>query len=117
MWVAALRSGDYPQSRGHLKDDVGFCCLGVACEVAIANGEELDVEQHGTHLSYYDGAAYVLPDKVRRWLGLRDDEGTFRPPVEDRYNALTELNDAGWSFNMIADFIESDPEGLFEVES
>lgn len=29
-WLADLRSGVYPKTKGHLKDGVGFCCLGVA---------------------------------------------------------------------------------------
>ena len=31
--IAALRSGEYKQIQGHLKDDNGFCALGVACDV------------------------------------------------------------------------------------
>src|SRR4051812_29792359 len=43
-WVAALRSGDYRQSSGQLHitegvDNVaGFCCLGVLCEIGVADG-------------------------------------------------------------------------------
>lgn len=29
-WLADLRSGVYPKTKRHLKDGVGFCCLGVA---------------------------------------------------------------------------------------
>lgn len=32
-WVAALRSGNYPQSCGYLRKKEGYCCLGVLCEV------------------------------------------------------------------------------------
>ena len=32
-WVAALRSGKYEQARCQLSDGVGFCCLGVLCEL------------------------------------------------------------------------------------
>lgn len=37
-WIAALRSGDYQQTTGILRDKDGFCCLGVAC---IVGGQEL----------------------------------------------------------------------------
>lgn len=33
-WLSDLRSGKYPKTRNHLKDEVGYCCLGVACETA-----------------------------------------------------------------------------------
>lgn len=32
-WVEALRSGKYKQTAGFLRDDFGFCCLGVLCDV------------------------------------------------------------------------------------
>lgn len=33
-WVKALRSGEYRQARGLLKDTTGgFCCLGILCKV------------------------------------------------------------------------------------
>lgn len=32
-WLSALRSGDYTQSGGSLKDEQGYCCLGVLMEV------------------------------------------------------------------------------------
>ena len=33
-WVAALRSGKYPQWKGHLQQKgIGFCCLGVLADV------------------------------------------------------------------------------------
>lgn len=37
-WVAALRSGAYPQTPGCLQDPTGFCCLGVACDIAAKHG-------------------------------------------------------------------------------
>lgn len=29
-WIGALRSGEYPQTQGALRDRNGYCCLGVA---------------------------------------------------------------------------------------
>jgi hypothetical protein len=28
-WVAALRSGEYKQTKGYLRNKKGYCCLGV----------------------------------------------------------------------------------------
>jgi hypothetical protein len=32
-WVAALRSGDYPQTQNELCNSEGYCCLGVLCDI------------------------------------------------------------------------------------
>lgn len=32
-WSAALRSGNYPQTRGAMKNFQGFCCLGVLAKI------------------------------------------------------------------------------------
>jgi len=37
LWVEALVSGAYPQTHETLKDDNGYCCLGVLCAVALKN--------------------------------------------------------------------------------
>jgi hypothetical protein len=111
-WVAALRSGEYKQCAGMLtKLDgdkvIGHCCLGVACEVAIANGVELKVEDCETRRIYNDDDA-VLPDPVVEWLGLTSRDGAYN---ED--GQLTADNDAGQPFDRIADIIESESEKLF----
>lgn len=117
LWVAALRSGKYKQARHRLcRDSDGekaFCCLGVACEVAIENGVQvrkaLD-ERKG--MMAYNGEATTLPTVVRDWLGLTHVCGCI---VGDDPNYLTAANDAyGWDFNKIADAIES---GRVWVES
>ena len=43
LWIDALRSGDYEQTRETLCEDGRYCCLGVACEVAIQNEPELQI--------------------------------------------------------------------------
>lgn len=79
-WVAALRSGEYRQTRGELRDAAGFCCLGVACDIS------------GT--GKWDGPYY----RPRRGLPRRH----FPPHYVATLfgidgaleNALSELNDA-----------------------
>lgn len=52
-WAEALESGEYEQGRNHLaiigedteSGKTFYCCLGVACEVAIKNGVELSKTQ------------------------------------------------------------------------
>lgn len=108
-WVAALRSGKYKQGRGHLKTTAElYCCLGVACDVAIQAGLPL-VVGHGERLISFDAESTVLPTAVQTWLGLQTSDGGARGLV-----ALVTYNDqVGWSFAEIADYIESEPPGLF----
>jgi len=110
-WVKALRSGKYKQATGQLKrqDDGGsttFCCLGVACELAVKAGA----------IKAYLGWNGALPGEVRQWLGLSSTEGRFeKKKLKGSFVIdLTDLNDnLKYSFKQIARFIESKPEGLF----
>jgi len=103
-WVAALRSGQYEQGKHCLKTADGkFCCLGVAIEVAQANGV---VRKGVPEVNYLRGEF----EAVRVWLGLANHEGNYRT------GALAEQNDRGVTFTEIADIIESEPEGLFVHE-
>lgn len=34
MWIKALRSGEYKQTRKTLQDEYGYCCLGVLCKIS-----------------------------------------------------------------------------------
>lgn len=86
-WIAALRSGEFKQTRGYLKDDAGYCCLGVLCKVQGADFSKL-----------------VLKD-----ISLRGFDGGTT--LEDR-RRLADMNDgrdghSEHSFAQIADFIET----------
>jgi hypothetical protein len=105
-WVAALRSGEYKQTRGQLVNDegTGHCCLGVACEVFLKE------PCHTLNDSWRErGALYGAAEPVRLWLGLRDEGGDF----DTGGSSLAVENDTGKSFAEIADLIESEPPGLF----
>lgn len=79
LLVQALRSGDYQQTKGALcrvndnNGDKTYCCLGVACEVAIANGLYIRLEtsddSKGT-LIMFNGGGGSLPETVRDWYGF-----------------------------------------------
>jgi hypothetical protein len=108
-WVRALRSGKYKQGPEYLCADGKFCCLGVVCELAIKADVQVkksETEEDGVR---YNKQACVLPTKVMKWVGLKDDEGRFA----EGYEMLTALNDSGKSFKQIARIIESKPKGLF----
>lgn len=90
-WHDGLVSGRFPQGTGALVHKGRYCCLGVACRLAIEAGvpgiREVDTETDfgflltGPEHDYYE--TDTLPPEVRNWLGiestdpelLTDDEG------------------------------------------
>jgi hypothetical protein len=123
LWVDALRSKRYKQATHRLHNDNGFCCLGVACDLAARTGgvpgewvgrpewPGLDNELHFREVGK-DGirseSAASLTHGVKGWLGLRDSVGEI-----DDDSTLASLNDSGWSFGDIADLIELKADVLF----
>jgi len=116
-WVEALRGGRYKQGQAYLCADGYYCCLGVACEVARENGLLLNIFDDEFGVRSYDSHETRLSSEVCAWLGLRSEIGEFAAPSGSVYCSLAALNDyAEWSFSQIADFIESNPPGLFIEE-
>lgn len=113
--IEALRSGKYKQTRRALHDENGYCCLGVACEVAIENGvsiKRLSPSQN-RRISYtYNGESAILPSIVQEYFGFNDNNGGYE--YDGSNVSLTDDNDWGKTFDEIADIIESEPEGMFE---
>lgn len=111
-WIEELRSGRWKQHRRSLAnaDRTAFCGLGVACELAVkAAIIAPPVMLHG--ISFYGRSHAILPDSVTEWMGLRTHGGYVK--LNGQWTSLGDLNDAGWSFDELADFIESEPPGLF----
>lgn len=116
-WTKALRSGDFKQADSYLKqvdwyneatggrlDEptvIGYCCLGVLCEV------DEDIQTEGTDLDVFQlyefGASIgdpvcTMPNKDMYLHWKLDDQVA---------NSLAALNDQGASFEDIADVIEN----------
>jgi hypothetical protein len=100
-WVAALRSGKYPQAQGSLRTDAGFCCLGVACDIASKHGgPDWEGGSHGDVFEY-DNENGALPGWLGDWL-LPSPEYTV--PI---YTMLAFRNDEhGETFAELAGVIE-----------
>lgn len=104
-WVDALRSGEYQQTHGDLRDSDGFCCLGVLSDLAVNDGvvkwhADMIRDPKTGHL-----VAGLLHGKVGDWAGLECGD----PEVTDRMGmpmTLSILNDNGEPFTVIADIIE-----------
>jgi len=108
-WVKALRSGDYKQCRGVLRDSLdknaGFCCLGVLCDISpnaigkwrkMLNTDSMVWFGNGPQSRYGN-----LPDSVRKWSGINSANGYINRI------SLAKNNDIGKTFNEIADIIEA----------
>lgn len=113
QWVAALRSGKYRQTQGQLRevrDDesnktLGFCCLGVLCNLHAQAHPRIAASQ--TDPGQYLGEIELLPEAVRKWAGLPEQEHGARLVIGGQYDALTDHNDNGRTFKQIAKAIEA----------
>jgi len=86
-WVKALQSGDYDQTHTTLRDEEGFCCLGVLVDVANAgNWADYDFEPFGAlkNDGYYCKVDIGLSKEDDRHLvHLNDDELLSFPEIAD----------------------------------
>lgn len=103
-WVAALRSGKYKQTKGHLQTADGFCCLGVLLDI---NGiQPVKGETVADHDVYYYGEERaVIANQFLTTCDIKEPSGMFSSETE-RNTQLSALNDDGKSFAEIADIIE-----------
>lgn len=99
LWLDALRGGDFQQGNEVLAKKRGntlyYCCLGVLCEIKqvpkVDNGSTSSI-RYGTSMD--ESSASYLPDYMENVL----------PPNYQR--ALAQMNDAGFTFEEIAQVIE-----------
>ena len=112
-WITALRSGEYKQTDGRLRQGDCYCCLGVLTDLYNKdnqNDHHYWHEEDGRYGYSSDGfiAEATLPDSVMKWAGLKECNPTVR---EERMGkpvtSLAYLNDnEDLGFNQLADIIE-----------
>jgi hypothetical protein len=103
-WVAALRSGEYKQTKDTLRDLNGFCCLGVLCDLhSKESGNQW--ERQGSAYLRYLGEENHVPSEVGSWAGITNVWGT-KVVIGDANSELSGHNDDGRTFYEIADAIE-----------
>lgn len=110
-WVAALRSGQYPQTRLRLRDDYGYCVYGVLCDLKNPKGWNGIVDDEWADPRYFidgDERQYEdLPESVQRWASITEDDLTI-DTVNYGTVRVFELNDYhSIPFNALADLIEA----------
>ena len=118
-WLTALRSGEYKQGKGFLKNSLGgiaqYCCLGVLCELAVKAGvvEKSEVDED-EYVYTFDGQSSYLPPKVATWADIHYQGKLYRESdtgsISDRRVSvdLAGLNDYKLDFAGIADVIEKE---------
>ena len=121
LWKAALRGGEYKQGQGALRSlclrtgTFEYCCLGVLTDLyAKANNCTFEQACEGNYEGHNENS--YLSDKVAIWAGFVDGYGHVAcdpvlipfeqsSPVK-RDGLCSQINDAGTSFNRIADLID-----------
>ena len=105
LWVEALRSGEFIQTEGALKNSDGYCCLGVLCELhrrAFGGSKWIKIDSNAE--AHYCGHTGDLPNEVIEWADFPGPEGE-KGSLEE---TLVTMNDiAKNTFSEIADFIEA----------
>tara|TARA_R110000764_G_scaffold73918_2_gene150406 strand:- start:2616 stop:3011 length:396 start_codon:yes stop_codon:yes gene_type:complete len=118
QWITALRSGEYAQGKACLHSSNGFCCLGVAAKEFLTDDvvvTEFTDEYDEDYATWsYDNDDECAPKYVMKSLGLYDNNGSSK--TRDESMMLTHRNDAGSTFEQIADIIEANPENYFRED-
>ncbi len=116
-WIAALRSGEYQQGDGKLRNRDGYCCLGVLCDLYSKEKNtkwEFRGDDETIHLPmdywYFDGESEFLPKSVMEWAEIEADCPEVAVEDEDAgesiYDSIANLNDSGYSFSALSNIIE-----------
>lgn len=116
-WLLAMESGDYPQAIGKLCRGSGFCCLGLACELAEIPRKESQSKDWFIYGSGFSAVSDWAPEQIVQSLKLRGKEGELDGKYKiGKYEvtSLAEANDYGATFSEIAAFIRSNPTAVFK---
>lgn len=111
LWVAALRSGIYPQSHaGRLRTEEGFCPLGVLCDVAATVGVLAweNIDSSWFIGPWIDGT--TVPPLIYDWAGFAGMHPSQLVPLEygGVVHPVYRLNDRfKLDFDKIAELVET----------
>ncbi len=122
-WLAALRSGEYKQAKGLLRDHQGYCCLGVLQDIFQKehNLEWSKAAPHDTCFTPAHGTNWGVPTgECQHWAGLTYNNPIVQVPatlqdVQAGFSVAHGMVDQSLSacndhykmdFNQIADIIE-----------
>jgi hypothetical protein len=114
-WIAALRSGQYPQTKGSLINEEGkvcYCALGVLADIVVREFPNKYTWVDNEYLQSKDANDYPydnywdeLPNSVVELTGLTSGVATLTYGNETL--GIDFLNDEGYDFDELADIIEA----------
>lgn len=131
-WLNALRSGTYGQAKEALADGNGnYCCLGVLCEISglpvevedLGNGEKYvqylfetpedfqraynakPISKADSTLPYFASTNLLEDLDLNEKVDALEDGPEGTDVVQSLHDRLMHLNDGGWTFREIADYI------------
>ena len=100
-WVAALRSGDYEQGREGLRDYKNrYCCLGVLCDIVIAENPHLKWNKEDDSQEYDVNKSTDYPPmdiyKITGKLEIEpEDLATLNDSLRCTFEQITNIIEAG----------------------
>lgn len=108
LWTAALRSGEYKQGAGKLRNrEDEFCCLGVLCDLQSKSGQPVAEWKEDAYIQSvtFGDESGVPPRAVVEWAaeGYIGQDRSFN--INYGTN-LTSMNDSGVPFAEIAALID-----------
>lgn len=96
IWIRALDSGEYDQTKDMLQDKRGYCCLGLGCKVLIPK-KKLTMRD-----GIIEGGLPAIQRAAPDWLKKIDDDFLIKTQT-----SLQWLNDRdGFTFPEIATMLE-----------
>jgi hypothetical protein len=105
-WIIALRSGKYAQAEGTLYDPEknGFCCLGVACA--------MNYPLYRLKNRYGEFAIIINKSHADLQVDLKKIPRELKGIAlnNELVEVLTRMNDDGYPFDTIADWLEKNVE-------
>lgn len=132
QWVDLLLTTELPQGVGYLKRDGAYCCLGLAAEFVLRLEEKV---KPTSCVSFFEHRSINLSLNNSAELGLEGVEGSINikgleeDPLYSRMLeaaskldgtpiplTLATLNDKGFTFREIGEFIQRNPEVVFPKE-
>lgn len=116
MWVSALRSGKYRKAKGSLKQNGGYCCLGVLTNLYIRKTGKGRWVKDGSSIRFVSNTSQeggTLPSEVSKWAGIKGSN-QMNPHLKNlilvgdsHYDNLVGLNDdTRKNFKFIAEVID-----------
>ncbi len=123
-WIEALRSGEYQQSNGKLKNinlidlpGESFCCLGVLCDITIKKqlvSDTVQWEKDEFIISLPNGEKQgefaLLPTRILQYYGLTDISGDLSDA------AIKYLLDTYKDNQDIYEYVNAHQSGMFLTE-